>query len=77
MRFRTHYVALTGDIAKMYRQIIVEPNDSPAALCLRDDPSKPFKFFKLLTVTYGTAPAPYLATRILKELALLHQVKFP
>ena len=35
----------------------------------RRSPEEPLKTFELLTVTYGTASAPYLATRCLQQLA--------
>ncbi|XP_055701660.1 uncharacterized protein LOC129800941 [Phlebotomus papatasi] len=34
----------------------------------RDDPTKPLQTFLLTTVTYGTASAPYLSTRCMKQL---------
>ncbi|XP_021958928.1 uncharacterized protein LOC110854790 [Folsomia candida] len=78
IRFRLHKVAITADIEKMYRQILVSPKDTDLQRILwRDDPSKPIKNFRLRTVTCGTAGAPYLATRTLKELGIRNQRKFP
>lgn len=78
IRFRTHKVAFTADIAKMYRQILVSPQDTDLQRILwRADPTKPVKHYRLRTVTYGTGAAPFLATRVLQELATLNQQQFP
>ncbi|XP_021955592.1 uncharacterized protein LOC110851951 [Folsomia candida] len=77
-RFRLHKIAFTADIKKMYRQIRVTPEDSNLQRILwRDDPSKPVKHYNLQTVTYGTASAPYLATRVLEETAVVNEQQFP
>lgn len=57
---------MTADIVKMYRQILIHPDERNLQLILwRDDPSKPIGTYALHTVTYGTASAPYLAIRSL------------
>lgn len=38
----------------------------------REAPHLPLQHFKLLTITYGTASGPYLATKVLQELANQH-----
>ena len=69
-RFRKHKFVITADIAKMYRQIHVAPADRHYQKILwRDDPTKPLRTYRWNTVTYGTAFAPYLATRTLHQLA--------
>ncbi|CAK1589477.1 unnamed protein product [Parnassius mnemosyne] len=55
----------------MYRQIFVHPDDRPLQqIVWRNDPSEPMKGYQLNTVTYGTASAPYLATRCLKQIGM-------
>ncbi|GFU21844.1 integrase catalytic domain-containing protein [Trichonephila clavipes] len=39
--------------------------------------NKPVQIFKLKTVTYGTTPACYLSTRVLKQLSLDERENFP
>ncbi|XP_021953698.1 uncharacterized protein LOC110850572 [Folsomia candida] len=78
LRFKTHIVAFTADVAKMYRQILVTKQDADYQRILwRDDPSLPVIDYRLLTVTYGTAPAPFEATRTVKELATTEEENFP
>ncbi|XP_060861476.1 uncharacterized protein LOC132938548 [Metopolophium dirhodum] len=69
LRFRTHTFALTADVEKMYRQILVHPDDCKLQRILyRSSPSETLKEYTLRTVTYGTKSAPYLATRCLSQL---------
>ena len=78
LRFRTHQICFTADIAKMYRQILIHPQDRDLQRILwRYSPDDPVQEYQLNTVTYGTSAAPYLATRCLKKLAEDNQTEFP
>ena len=70
LRFRLHMYAMTADISKMYRQIRMHPEDCDLQRILwRRSSDEPLKQYQLVTVTYGTAPASFLATRCLNQLA--------
>lgn len=70
MRWRTHAVCFVADIQKMYRMIWVDREDTDYQRILwRNDQSEEVKDYRLLTVTFGTASAPYLAVRTLMKLA--------
>ncbi|XP_041976496.1 uncharacterized protein LOC121731208 [Aricia agestis] len=59
-----------ADVTKMYRQVEVNESQRPLQQILwRDEPSEPLRAYELNTVTYGTASAPFLAIRCLKQLA--------
>ncbi|XP_075210229.1 uncharacterized protein LOC142317555 [Lycorma delicatula] len=78
LRFRTHPFVISGDIEKMYRQVNINLAQQNLQLILwRELQVDPIKTFKLLTITYCTASAPYLATRTLKQLALDENSSFP
>ena len=78
LRFRTHNVALVGDIEKMYRQVWVDAEFQHLQLIFwRENSKTSVKTYKLKTLTYGTAPASFLAARCLQELALEHIDSFP
>nr|XP_018908472.1 PREDICTED: uncharacterized protein LOC109038017 [Bemisia tabaci] len=80
IRFRTHRVALTGDICKMFRQILIRPGPEDRQyqhILWRDDETSPPKDFELSTVTYGTGPAPYLAHRTMKQHSINERQEFP
>ncbi|XP_022909680.1 uncharacterized protein [Onthophagus taurus] len=54
----------------MYRACLVNPEQTRLQMILwRDSDQGPIDTYELLTVTYGTASASYLATRCLKELS--------
>jgi len=62
----------------MYRQFKVADSDvNFQRIVWRESPDDPIEDYKLLTVTYGTASAPYLATRCLKQLAIEESNRFP
>ncbi|XP_055633833.1 uncharacterized protein LOC129774162 [Toxorhynchites rutilus septentrionalis] len=74
LRFRTFPVAL----AKMYRQVLVHPEDTPLQRILwRFSRQVPVQTYELLTVTYGIAPSSFLATRTLKQLAADEGTSYP
>ena len=78
LRFRTHLICFTADFAKMYRQILMHPDDRDLQRILwRHSPDEPIKEYQLNTVTYGTSSAPFLATRCLNKLADDNQDKDP
>lgn len=69
-RWRKYPIAFTADLEKMYRQILINKLDqSFQRIVWRDSPKDEIQDFQLLTVTYGTACAQYLAIRSLHQLA--------
>ncbi|XP_037928917.1 uncharacterized protein LOC119663378, partial [Teleopsis dalmanni] len=78
LQFRLHRYALTADIVKMYRQILIdEPDRKFQYIFWRDTESDPVSTYELNTVTYGTASAPFLATRSLQYLADKFETQYP
>ncbi|XP_048006892.1 uncharacterized protein LOC125242210 isoform X2 [Leguminivora glycinivorella] len=70
IRFRQHEFVLSGDIQKMYRQILLDESQRHLQLILwRDDKTGPLDVLRLNTVTYGTSSAPFLSARCLVQLA--------
>lgn len=70
IRFRQHTYVVTGDIEKMYRQILVEESQRYLQVILwRENEEEPMKYLQLNTVTYGTSSAPFLSTRCLIQLS--------
>ncbi|XP_065074640.1 uncharacterized protein LOC135698542 [Ochlerotatus camptorhynchus] len=63
---------------QMYRQILLDERDSPLHRTVyRSSPDSTLDTYELKTVTYGTASAPFLATRVLQQLAEDEQHHFP
>ncbi|XP_053699198.1 uncharacterized protein LOC128746181 [Sabethes cyaneus] len=78
LRFRLHRFAVVADIEKMYRMVRVQSSDwRLQRIFWRTNRNEYIRIFELQTVTYGTASAPYLATKCLKRLAELDGSKFP
>ncbi|CAK9814704.1 hypothetical protein ANTQUA_LOCUS8181, partial [Anthophora quadrimaculata] len=78
IRFRSYTYVLTADIAKMYRQILIDPRDRIYQKILwRETSDQPIETYILNTVTYGTSAAPFLATRTLQQLAADEGEKYP
>ncbi|KAL7299352.1 hypothetical protein TKK_0007924 [Trichogramma kaykai] len=62
----------------MFRQILVQPVHTHLQRILwSPSPSVPAKHYALLTVTYGTASAPYLSLRTLKQLCIDESQNLP
>ncbi|XP_047538691.1 uncharacterized protein LOC125072209 [Vanessa atalanta] len=71
LRFRENTYIACADIEKMYRQVLVVENQRDLQLILwRSNPDAPIESYRLNTVTYGTASAPFLSVRCLRQLAI-------
>lgn len=69
-RWRQYAIGLISDAEKMYRQVYVKEKDRDVQrIWYRFDKSLPLQSYRVTRVTYGTASAPFLATRTLKQLA--------
>lgn len=69
LKWRQFRYVYTADIAKMYRQILVDPRDVDFQRILwQPESSQVPQSFRLLTVTYGMTCAPFLALRVLRRL---------
>ncbi|GFW40651.1 integrase catalytic domain-containing protein [Trichonephila clavipes] len=78
LKFRCHRIALTGDIEKMFRQILVNEDDVEfQQIFWREIHEESLKEYRLLTVTYGTACAPYLSIRTIQQIAEEEIKKLP
>ncbi|XP_076389322.1 uncharacterized protein LOC143264752 [Megachile rotundata] len=78
IRFRSYAYVLTADIEKMYRQVLVHPEDRIYQKILwRDNSDQPIKTYTLNTVTYGTSAAPFLSTRAMHQLAIDEGEHYP
>jgi hypothetical protein len=77
-RFREGKYVVTGDISRMYRQIWIHPSQQKYLSVLwRNTPDEPLKHFQMKVVTFGTAPASFLATRVLQMVAEENSQEFP
>ncbi|XP_011252903.1 uncharacterized protein LOC105249275 [Camponotus floridanus] len=78
LRWRQHKYVYTADIAKMYRQILIDPRDRDyQRIVWYNGDNSAIQDYQLLTITYDTASAPFLALRVLKQLVKDEGVAFP
>ena len=65
------------DVAKMFRQFLVHPDDCHwQRIVWRNDPNELIQAYRLLTVTYGEGPAPFLSNACMLQLADDEQLRF-
>lgn len=78
IRFRTFVIALTCDIIKMYRQVLVHPQQRKLQhIFWRSHPSLPLKEYEMNTLTYGEKPCAFLAIRTIVQLTRDEEASFP
>ncbi|XP_073835841.1 uncharacterized protein [Musca autumnalis] len=78
LNWRLYKYVFNADISKMYRQILVNPNQTTfQRIVYRTSPDEEIKDYKLNTVTFGLNCAPYLALRTLQQLAQDEEQRFP
>ncbi|XP_011864190.1 PREDICTED: uncharacterized protein LOC105560050, partial [Vollenhovia emeryi] len=78
LQWRRYKYVYSADIAKMYRQILVDHRDvNYQRILWASLPSNSPTEYQLLTVTYGMSCAPFLALRVLKQLVEDEGQHFP
>ncbi|XP_044778770.1 uncharacterized protein LOC120285216 [Drosophila simulans] len=77
LKWRYFQYVFSADITKMYRQIWVDPKHTPFQRILFRNKEGDILDFELKTVTFGVNCAPFLAIRVLQQLAEDIQVPFP
>lgn len=78
LNFRRHAVVFVTDIKMMFRMSWVHPEDRRFQLVLwRESPAEPLQTYELNTTTYGLRSSPFIAIRVLLELAELERATFP
>ena len=78
IKFRRYRVALTGDITKMYRQLLLTPEDQQFHRFFhKSDPEKPPQVYCMSRVTFGVTCSPFLAVRTLQQTAADFGKQYP
>ncbi len=78
LRFRTHRVALTTDISKMYRAVELVPVDRDLhRFVWRNNPKDPLLDYRMTRVTFGVSASSFAANMAVKRNALDHAMEYP
>ena len=78
LRFRTHRVALTTDVSKMYRAVELVPADRDLhRFVWRNDPQDVLLDYRMTRVTFGVSASSFAANMAVKQNALDHALEFP
>lgn len=78
LHWRQYKYCAVADIEKMYRQIFIATNQRDLQrIFWRDSPELPLNEYRLNTITYGMANAPWLAIRTLTQLANDYEREYP
>lgn len=73
IRFRQYAHVLSGDIEKMYRQVLIQDSHRDLQMILwRNHETDPLKSLRLNTVTYGYSSSSFLSTRCLWQVGEEH-----
>ena len=72
IKFRSYRVAVSADIAKMYREVILCQADRQLhnMFVWRAQPNQPLSLYCMNRVTFGVRPSPYVAVRALQQAAV-------
>lgn len=77
-RLRRHRYVIMANVEKMYRQIKIAPEDCDLQrIVWRSSPTDELLSYRLLMITYGTAPASFMATQCLVTLAKEFEKEYP
>ena len=73
LRFRGYAIALSSDISKMCREVLLHPEDRALHRFIwKSNQDEEWKEFEMTRVTFGVAASPYLAVKTLQQAAEDH-----
>ncbi|KAI5721035.1 hypothetical protein M8J77_015172 [Diaphorina citri] len=71
-------ITCTADIRKMFLQVYVDKEDQKFQRFLwRESPQEPLQCYQMERVVFGMRPSPFLAQRMLRQLAKDYEDEFP
>ena len=78
LRFRQHKVALTTDVSRMYRAVLL-PKDQRDLhrFVWRDDPNQRVKDYRMTRLTFGVSASSFAANMAMKQNAINHRESHP
>ena len=78
LQFRTHRVALTTDVSKMYRAVELVPADRDLhRFVWRNNPKDPLLDYRMTRVTFGVSASSFAANMAVKQNARDYDMEYP
>ncbi|XP_063926012.1 uncharacterized protein LOC135139641 [Zophobas morio] len=78
LQFRRHQYVMTADISKMYRCVMMHPDDRRyQKVFWRDNPQSPVETYQLNTVTYGLKPSSFQAIKCIQQIGFEERINYP
>ena len=78
MRFRLHCIALSTDVSRMYRMVLLEESDKDLhRFVWKRDTAEPLRDYRMTRVTFGVAASSYAANMAVKQNAADFSLEFP
>ncbi len=76
-KFRRHKVATSANISKMFREVVLHPDERDYHRFLLRDEEGNVLDCRMRRLTFGVRASPFIATQVLLKLADLHQTTHP
>jgi len=78
IRFRRHKVAMTADVSKMYREVIIPEDQRDLHRFLwRGDRAQSIGEYRMTRLTFGVSASSFAANMALRQNVLDHQLDYP
>ena len=78
MRFRTYRIALTTDVSRMYRAVLLTESDKDLhRFVWRSNPNSKLKDYRMTRITFGVSASSFIANMCVKQNALDFAVDYP
>ena len=78
LRFRLHRVALTADVSRMYRAVMLTESDRDFhRFVWRQNPNEPLQDYRMTRVTFGVSASSFAANMSVKQNALNFTLQYP
>ena len=76
-RFRLHIIGMSADISKMFREVGLAVSDRDLHGFFLEDSSGYLEEWRMCRVTFGITCSPFLASKVLLQIAEHHSQQYP
>jgi len=77
LRFRSHNIAFSADISKMFREIELQPQERNLHRFIIRDADDKLIDCRMTRLTFGVRCSPFVATQVIRDLAINHSESHP